>query len=113
MTFKRILIAALPVGLSIPSAAEADIASELSRYQGYTIAAVKTIDKWVSDDRSKSGDAFEGCDFGRYIIFDDGTYLRCNEYGYDYDYRPEAVILTKGTRVVMIVGDDSYDMTLQ
>ncbi len=113
MIFKRIFIAALPVALSIPSAAAADIAATMSRYEGYTISAVKTIDKWISSDRSKSGDAFEGCDFGRYIVFDDGTYLRCNDYGYDYDYRPEAVILTRGNRVVMIVGDDAYDMTFQ
>lgn len=111
MSIKHALIPAFLVTLTLSSTAEADMVRVLSKYQGYTIAAVKTIDKWVSDDRTKSGDSFEGCDFGRYIVFDDGTYLRCNEYQYDYGYRPEAVILTKGSRVVMLVGDDSYDTT--
>lgn len=112
MNIKRVLMLALPVGLFIPSAVEADTASQLARYEGYTIASVKTIDKWVSSDRSKSSTSFEGCDFGRYIVFDDGTYLRCSGYGYQYAYRPDAVILMKGSRIVMIVDDDAYDMTL-
>lgn len=109
----RTLLAALALaGLClIPEYANADIASRLSRYVGYTIVDVKTIEKYVDRDKGKTGDAFEGCDFGRYIVFTDGTYLRCASYDYTYEYRPEAVILVKGSNLIMIVGNDVYEMT--
>ena len=96
------------VGTSAP--ARADIASKLRRYVGYTVLDTKTIKGWVSEDRKKHGDSFEGCEFGRLIIFDDNTYLRCTGYSYEYSYRPEAVILARGKSFVMIVDDDAYDM---
>jgi hypothetical protein len=92
-------------------------ALDLSSYVGYTIAAAKTITGYKDKD-GKHSDDFEGCDFDRVIVFDDGTQLVCSSYSYTYAYRPEAVILIKNTEfqgrkvasVVMIVDDDEYDM---
>lgn len=89
----------------------ADTADTLEDYIGYTIAAKKTVVGWVDEGREKKGEAFEGCQHGRVIIFDDRTYLKCAEYGYQYAYRPEAVLLVRSGRIVMIVEDDAYDMT--
>ena len=50
--------------------------------------------------------------------FTDGTSLRCAEYGYQYAYMPDAVVLARGTSVgsrsvtllKMLVEDEVYDM---
>jgi len=48
---------------------------------GYTIVDIKTVDG-----------NFEGCDYDRKIVFTDGTYVTCLDYGYTYSYMPEAII---------------------
>ena len=110
---KRQVFAAIPLGLlmSFGRPALADTAETLADYIGYTIAAKKTVVGWVDDDGEKKGDSFEGCQHGRIIIFDDRTYLKCGGYGYQYAYRPEAVLLIRSGQIVMIVEDDAYDMT--
>lgn len=103
------LTAGLAVLLSMSSTpALSDAADTLSDYIGFTIAAKKTIVGRIDD--GERDDDFEGCDYGRIIIFDDNTYLECAEYGYQYAYRPEAILLVRSGRVVMIVEDDAYDM---
>ncbi|HAT9716230.1 TPA: hypothetical protein ACK8SK_002611 [Legionella pneumophila] len=77
----------------------ADLTDELEGLVGYTIVASKTI----------SGD-FEGCDYDKAIVFDDNTMLRCASYGYQYSYRPTAIILSNGANFKMIVEDELYDM---
>ncbi len=96
--------------MSVGGPALADTADVLSDYIGYTIVAEKTIVGWVDERREKKGDSFEGCDYGRIIIFDDQTYLKCSDYGYQYSHRPDAIILVRSGRFVMIVEDDAYDM---
>lgn len=113
MPIRQLLWAMLPICIAIPSVAKADATRILAHYVGYRIVAVKTIDKWVSSDKRTAKSEFEGCDFGRYIVFDDGSYLRCSGYGYQYAYRPEAVILANGSRIVMLVEDEEYDMTVE
>jgi hypothetical protein len=72
----------LLVGLAlIATPALADMADDLSGLLGYTVVASKTIDRWYDAD-GKKGDSFEGCDFGRTIVFTDNRVLRCSEYGY-------------------------------
>lgn len=95
--------------LLIATSAFADITNELKRFVGYTIIASKTIVGY-QDENGKKDDSFEGCDFGRVIIFDDDKILTCAEYGYQYAYRPTAVIILKGSSFKMIVGNDVYDM---
>jgi hypothetical protein len=100
----------------LPTLTYADLANILGRYVGYTIVGTKTIAGYV--EKGKKKDDFEGCDFNRTIVFDDGTGLVCSSYGYQYAYRPTAVILMKsmqisGTnygQIVMIVESEKYDM---
>lgn len=87
----------------------ADMASDLRRLIGYTIIDSKTIAGWYDED-GKKGDSFEGCDYGRTIVFTDNHVLTCAEYGYHYSYRPMAIILAKGSSYKMIVDDEIYDM---
>lgn len=79
-------------------------------YVGYTIIASKTIDKWIDPGKKKSGTSFEGCDYDRVIVFTDGTAVRCRTYSYSYSYRPNAILLYDGTRLVMIVNDNEYSV---
>lgn len=99
-----------------PVFAQADLADELDDLVGYIILESKTIDSWQDDD--ERDDSFEGCSYGRVIIFTDQTMLTCAEYGYQYAYRPTAIILAKKISYQgksfydfkMIVGDEIYDM---
>jgi hypothetical protein len=102
------VLAALP--------AHADLADELDDLVGYTIIASKTIDRWYDDD--EKDDSFNGCSHGRVIVFTDNTTLTCAEYGYQYAYRPTAIILAKEISYQgksfydfkMVVEDEVYDM---
>ena len=95
----------------ITTSSFADLATTLGRFVGYTIVASKTITGWYDPDESKKGDSFEGCNYNRVIVFDDNKILTCAEYGYQYAYRPTAIILFNGTNFKMLVGDDVYDMS--
>jgi hypothetical protein len=95
----------------------AGLADDLDDLVGYTIIASKTIDRW-HDDHEKGDTSFNGCSHGRVIVFTDNTALTCAEYGYQYAYRPAAVILAKEITFhgksfhdfKMIVEDEIYDM---
>lgn len=108
---KLAYLGALVTGLVLfPTPTYADVADELSAYVGYTIVAAKRIDRWVSSDGEKAGNGFAGCEYGKAIIFTDGTYLKCASYGYQYAYGAQALILSDGSSVVMIVRDRVYRM---
>lgn len=94
---------------AVGASASADTVSQFKRYVGYTIVDVKTIVGWRDPD-GKQGQAFEGCNYGRVIIFDDQKAATCSEYSYHYAYRPEAVILYKQGNFKMIVEDESFDL---
>ena len=102
--------------LMISISAHADLADELENLVGYTIIDSKTIERWYDDD--EKDDAFNGCNYGRVIVFTDNTALTCAEYGYQYAYRPTAIILAKEISYQgksfydykMIVEDEIYDM---
>ncbi|MBT1077106.1 hypothetical protein [Geobacter grbiciae] len=103
--------------LCFASTAYADLADELADLVGYVIVDSKTIKGWYDDDESEEG-AFKGCKHGRVIVFSDNKVLTCAEYGYQYAYRPNAVILAKEITYQgksfydfkMVVGDEIYDM---
>lgn len=63
--------------LAVPALASADF----GEFIGYTIVAKKTVAAYIDKD-GKREDSFEGCDYGRVIVFDDETYVRCQSYGY-------------------------------
>lgn len=99
MYVKNILIAFLCT-LTTSTAAFASLADNLESYVGYKIIAKKTV----------AGE-FEGCDFDKKIIFDDRTVLTCATYGYQYSYRPTAIILFNGSNIKMVIEDEAYDMS--
>ena len=90
----------------------------LIRPVGWCIIDTKTISGRIDSDGKRSDD-FEGCDFGRKILFLDGTYLTCSSYSYTYSYMPEATILARKmnyrgksiTLYKMVVEGESHDMT--
>ncbi len=84
--------------------------SQLRRLKGYTLVDVVIITGWIDKD-GKRKDGFEGCEYGRIIILDYSKSLRCNSYGYQYAYNPDAFIFVKGSDFKMIVEGDSYDMS--
>jgi len=96
--------------------AKADLADKLSKLTGYIIVDTKTVTARYDDGKRTEG--FEGCQFGRVIVFQDNKTLTCAQYGYQYAYRPDAVILAKPMTFQsattydykMIVGDEVYDM---
>ncbi len=94
-----------------------DPVDELEHLVGYVIIDSKTIKGWYDDDESEES-TFKGCRYGRVIVFTDSKVLTCAEYGYQYAYRPTAVILAKEISYQgksfydykMVVEDEVYDM---
>jgi hypothetical protein len=95
----------------VSTAAFADLATKLNKFNGYTIVGSETIVGWYDKNSGKKGDSFEGCEYGRVIIFENNKALTCAEYGYHYAYRPTAVILSKNGFFKMVVDDEVYEMT--
>ncbi|HEX8010060.1 MAG TPA: hypothetical protein VF814_03875 [Casimicrobiaceae bacterium] len=93
--------------VSVPAPAQLDY--DLSNLQGYTVIGRKTIAGWY-DNNGATGDGFEGCQFGRVIVFTDNRILTCRGYTYQYAYRPTAIILSNGASFKMVVGNTVYEM---
>lgn len=94
----------------IPSSVKADLVWELDRLVGYTIVEKKTIKGYLDKDK-KIKEEFNGCEYDRIIVFTDNTVLKCRSYSYSYSYRPDAIILSSGYSIKMVVGNDIYDMS--
>lgn len=103
--------------LLFSATAKAELADELENLIGYTIVDSKTIASWHDEDEKEDG-AFKGCKHGRIIVFTDNKTLTCAEYGYQYAYRPTAIILAKEVSYQgksfydfkMIIENEIYDM---
>jgi hypothetical protein len=105
---KKLLLIAL---LFIFSAqAHADWEDELRQLKGYTLLEIATITGTI-DSNGKRNDSFEGCEYGRKIIFDYNKTLTCNTYNYQYEYRPDAFIFVRNGNFIMIVDGEAYDMS--
>lgn len=104
---QSVLASALMVAMSVP--ARAGTEDTMRRYVGYTILAVLQIVGY-RDANGKGGDSFEGCEFGRVIVFEGNKALTCTGYSYSYAYRPTAVILVRGSDFKMLVDGNAYDM---
>ena len=110
-------VTAIASALLFSATARADLADELDDLIGYTILDSKTVASWYDDDEKEEG-AFKGFKHGRVIVFTDNKTLTCAEYGYQYAYRPTAIILAKEVSYQgksfydfkMIVEDEVYDM---
>ena len=114
---KSLAIAMLFVAASSP--AYAALASKVERLVGYIIVDSKTIKGWYDENGGeKEEGSFKGCSHGRKIVFNDNKVLTCAQYGYQYAYRPTAIILAKPIThqgktfydFKMIVEDEVYDM---
>ena len=90
--------------LFLPSLGAANLADELGELTGYIIVSSESIDD------------FEGCDYGEIIQFDSRLFVTCEEYGYQYAYGANVVILVRpiGTErqfsCKMAVEDELYDV---
>lgn len=96
--------------LGVCGLARADLANQLSELTGYTILGSTTIVARQDENKARE-DGFEGCNYGRKILFNNDRYLTCRSYHYHYAYRPTAVLLGNGSQIKMIVDDDVYDMS--
>jgi hypothetical protein len=109
-TTRKALLPLALVGLSASTYAFNDFL--FSRLIGYTIVASKTIAGYMDRD-GRTGTDFQGCNYGRVIVFSDNTVLTCSEYNYEYSYQPTAILLVKGSSIKMIVESNIFDMQLQ
>jgi hypothetical protein len=84
-----------------------DCGDVLEQLEGWTVLKVTTV----------NGN-FEGCDFDRLLELSDGTILRCNSYGYQYAYMPQAALFGQSvtlngqaaTMLRLVVEDEVYDV---
>jgi hypothetical protein len=98
------------IGLSIwfASVIPSLAACNLDRVVGYTLIAKKTIVAFVQDDKRE--DSFSGCQFGRILVFDDNTGVRCTDYNYTYAYRPEAFLFANSSDMKMCVEGEWFEV---
>jgi hypothetical protein len=97
-------VAAVLVPSFLASEAWADC--DLDGLVGYTLLAQKYIAGRI--DKGIRNDDFEGCDFGRVIVFDDNTGVQCMTYSYTYSYHPRAYVFGNGNSMKMCVGSSMY-----
>lgn len=90
----------------ISCASQVASANALDGLIGYTIIAKKTIVGSIEKDGTKK-DAFEGCDYDRVIVFDDGTGVICKQYNYMYAYRPDAFVANNGSTIKLMVENET------
>jgi len=88
--------------------AQAFAACRLNRVVGYTLVAAKTVVAKIENGNREDG--FSGCSYGRILVFDDNTGLRCAEYNYEYAYRPDAFIFIRGGDIKVCIEGYLYDM---
>jgi hypothetical protein len=103
-------LVAVGLALSVNCAQAFEIdSSQANELAGYTIVGVFTITGYKDEDGTGKNQ-FDGCQYGRTIIFDDSKILTCAGYAYHYAYRPEALVLVKGGNFKMLVEGEIFDM---
>jgi hypothetical protein len=93
---------ALPLFLLSPTKVNASC--DLDEVIGYTLIAAKYVRGYIENGEMKYD--FEGCSFGRVIVFDDNTGARCTSYSYTYAYHPKAYIFLLGQSIKVCIGED-------
>jgi hypothetical protein len=61
----------------------------------------------IDDDQRE--DKFSGCKYGRVIVFEDNTGVRCTDYNYHYAYRPDAYIFVNSSSIKLCIDSDWFD----
>jgi hypothetical protein len=74
---------------------------------GYTLVAQKVVAGYIENGKRES--SFNGCTYGRILVFDDNTGVQCAEYNYSYAYRPDAFIFVRGSSIRICIENDWYD----
>lgn len=100
----------LAVGAAVMAAGPVQAGCDLDDYVGYTIVAKKTVQGWLDKGQKKADDGFEGCEYGRIIIFTDNTAVVCQTYSYSYSYMPDAYLATDGFSWKMCIDGDDYNI---
>src|SRR3954451_2389750 len=72
--------------LTVPCAASCNLDNAI----GYTLVAKKRVVGFVENDKREN--SFSGCRYGRILLFEDHTGVRCTGYTYHYATRPTAYI---------------------
>ena len=53
---------------------------------------------------------FDGCDYDKTYILDNGLLFVCRTYSYTYSYRPDVkIVIVKGRDPVVLIDDEEYD----
>ena len=104
-------LAALIVGAGCliatsPSYADCDLGDVV----GYTLIAQKTVSGFVDLKKQKRSDNYEGCDYDRVLLFNDGSGVKCTSYSYHYAYNPDAFIFARGNIMKACIDDDFVDV---
>ncbi len=102
------MIRGLAATCALALASSPALACDLSSLVGYTLIAAKTVDGSIDKDGQRTSD-FNGCDYDRVIVFDDGTGVACSQYGYQYAYRPKAYVFARGSALKLCVGSQVYE----
>jgi hypothetical protein len=101
---RSIIAAAIWLISGVPTFA----ACNLDRVIGYTLVAKKTVVAFIQDDKRE--DSFSGCQFGRVLVFDDNTGVRCTGYSYNYAYRPDAYIFVNSTLIKICIEGELFEV---
>ena len=75
---------------------------------GSQLLARKTITAWIEQGREQDG--YQGCTFGRVLVFEDRTGVACAGYHYQYAYRPQAEIWAAGGRWLLCIDGNEMDV---
>jgi hypothetical protein len=82
-------------------------ACSLDRVVGYTLVAKKTVVGFIKDDKREEG--FSGCEYGKVLVFEDNTGVRCTAYSYSYAYRPDAYIFLNSSAIKVCIEGEWFD----
>jgi len=106
MLFRRLSFAAATAVFLAPAGALA--ACDLDQLLGYTLIAEKHVSGFVQN--AQWSDGFEGCSYGRTLVFDDNTGLLCLSYSYSSSRHPKAYIFSNGASMKACISDSLYDV---
>ena len=72
--------------------------------EGATLIAKTTIVAWVEENQRHDG--YEGCAYGRILVFSDNRGVMCSSYSYHYTYRPTALVFSGPSGLQMCVDNE-------
>lgn len=104
---KLITVLLLMINMSSFSLADCD---EITEDRSWDMIYTGTVTGYRDTD-GKTGDDFEGCDFGRDLILDYSKKVTCNSYNYSYSYMPTIQVYSNGYSLKACIDNDMYDVS--